>query len=66
MQTFWNHLHQPDAILMLIIIVLCFAAYLYPGVKEYRTNRASGFWWIVYLIVGILAFIEWAILVFFS
>ena len=60
---FWTRLHQPDAILMLFVAALCLAAYAYPGFSAYRKSR-KGFWWVLYLIVGILALIEWIILVF--
>ena len=62
MVEFWTRLHQPDAILMLFVAVLCLAVHAYPGFSGYRTSR-KGFWWVLYLIVGILALIEWIILV---
>jgi hypothetical protein len=62
MVEFWTRLHQPDAILMLFVAVLCLAVHAYPGYSGYRKSR-KGFWWVLYLIVGILALIEWIILV---
>jgi hypothetical protein len=62
MVAFWTRLHQPFAILMLFVAVLCLAAHAYPGFSGYRKSR-KGFWWVLYLIVGILALIEWFILV---
>ena len=62
MVEFWTRLHQPDAILMLFVAVLCLAVHAYPSFSGYRTSR-KGFWWVLYLIVGILALIEWLILV---
>jgi hypothetical protein len=55
------NLHQPSAILMLFIAAVCLAGYGYEG---YRNRTRSGFLWIVFVVVGILAIIEWIILVF--
>ncbi len=53
------NVHQPLAILMLFVAAVCFAGYGYEG---YRSKR--GFLWVVFVVVGILAIIEWIILVF--
>ena len=63
MVEFWTRLHQPDAILMLFVAALCLAVHAYPGYSGYRKSR-KGFWWVLYVIVCILALIEWIILVF--
>ena len=58
---YYGRVLEPDAILMLFVAVLCLAVHAYPGFSGYRTSR-KGFWWVLYLIVGILALIEWIIL----
>jgi len=63
MVEFWTRLHQPDAILMLFVATLCLAVHAYPSYSGYRKSR-KGFWWVLYVFVGILALIEWIILVF--
>ena len=55
------NLHSPFAILMLFVAAVCFAGYGYEG---YRARKQSGFLWVVFVVVGILAIIEWFILVF--
>jgi hypothetical protein len=58
------NLHSPFAILMLFVAAVCFAGYGYEGYRGYRARKQSGFLWVVFVVVGILAIIEWLILVF--
>jgi len=58
---FFHRLIQPDAVLMLFVAVLCLLGYGYPGFRERAT---VGLYWLIWLIVGILALVAWVLLVF--
>ncbi len=52
---------QPHAVLMLFVAVVCLLGYGFPGYKERST---VGFFWLIWLLIGILALVSWVILVF--
>ena len=47
---------NPTAILMLFVAAVCLLGYGIPGYKD-------GFYWLIWLFIGILAIIAWVILV---
>lgn len=51
---------QPDAVLMLFVFVISLFGYGYPG---YRERSTVGFFFLIWLIIGILALVSWVILV---
>ena len=51
---------QPHAIMMLFIAVISLFGYGFPG---YRDRSSSGFFWLIWLITGILALVAWVMLV---
>jgi hypothetical protein len=52
---------QPHAVLMLFVAAICLLGYGFPSYKERST---VGFFWILWLLIGILALVSWVILVF--
>lgn len=58
---FLLNLLQPHAVLMLFVTCVCLLGYGYPG---YQGRATSGFFWLIWLIVGILALVSWVLLVF--
>jgi len=51
---------KPDAVMMLFVAVISLVGYGFPG---YRGRANGGFFWLIWLIVGILALVSWVILV---
>lgn len=51
---------QPPAVLMLFVFVSCFIGYGLPG---YRGRAENGVWWLLWLVIGILALVSWVIIV---
>jgi len=51
---------QPHAVLMLFVAIMCLVGYGFPG---YRNRGVDGFFWLIWLIVGILAIVSWVLLV---
>ena len=49
---------QPHAVLMLFVAASCLLGFGFPGYRE-RTN----YYWILWLIIGILAIVSWIFLV---
>ena len=49
---------NPTAILMLFVAASCLLGWGYPGYKNH-----DGFFWLIWLFVGILAVIAWVTLV---
>lgn len=52
---------NPHAVMCLFIACVCLLGYGVPG---YQARATSGFFWLLWLIVGILALVAWVILVF--
>jgi hypothetical protein len=52
---------QPHAVTMFVLMLVCLLGYGYPGYKE---RGAGGFYWLLWLIGGIMALVAWVILVF--
>lgn len=59
--SFFQHLIQPTAIIMLFIVAVCLFGYGIPG---YVSRSTVGHYWLGWLLVGVLAAIAWVILVF--
>lgn len=57
---FLLNLIRPDAVTMFVLALICLFGYGYPG---YRTN-ASEFFWLLWLIGGVIAAIAWIVLMF--
>ena len=51
---------NPLAVLMLFVAVTCLLGYTVPG---YKVRDAVGFYWLIWLVVGLLALVSWVILV---
>jgi hypothetical protein len=51
---------KPDAVTMLFIAVISLVGYGFPG---YRGRSEGGSYWLIWLIVGILALVSWVMLV---
>jgi hypothetical protein len=51
---------KPDAVLMLFVFASCLIGYGLPG---YRGRTENGAWWLLWLIIGVLALISWVMLV---
>ena len=51
---------KPDAVMMLFVAVISLVGYGVPG---YRGRGDGGFFWLIRLIVGILALVSWVMLV---
>lgn len=49
---------QPHAVLMLFVAAACLCGYAVPG---YRERATSGFFWLLWLLIGVLALVSWAI-----
>jgi hypothetical protein len=58
---FLLNLIRPDAVLMLFVAVTCLLGYTFPG---YRDRANGGFYWLLWLIVGVLGLIAWIVLMF--
>lgn len=58
---FLNACIQPNAVLMLFVAVVCLIGFGLPG---FHARSTGGFFWLLYLFVGILAIISWVLLVF--
>lgn len=57
---FLQHCIQPNAVLMLFVAVICLVGYTVPG---YQGRASGGLYWLIWLIVGILAIVAWVLLV---
>jgi hypothetical protein len=53
---------QPDAVMMLFVAVISLVGYGFPGYRG-RGESGGGFFWLIWLIVGILALASWVRLV---
>ena len=51
---------QPHAVMMLFVALLCLVSYAFPG---YRAAPRDLFW-LLWLLLGILALVSWVMLVF--
>ncbi len=60
----FHRLISPDAVLMLFVICACLLGYGYPAYRARSGPDGTGFAWFVWLVCGILALIQWVILVF--
>jgi NADH:ubiquinone oxidoreductase subunit 6 (subunit J) len=51
---------EPNAVMMLFVAVMSLLGYGWNG---YKGRSESGFFWLVWLILGILALVSWVIIV---
>lgn len=51
---------KPDAVLMLFVAAVALVGYGLPG---YQARGQSGFAWLLWLAIGILAVVAWVLLV---
>lgn len=51
---------KPDAVLMLFIAAVCLVGYGVPGWQE---RQSRGYFWLLFLFIGVLAAIAWLFLV---
>jgi hypothetical protein len=58
--TFLQNCLKPDAIMMLFVAVISLVGYTVPG---YRGRETGGLYWLIWLIIGILALVSWVLLV---
>lgn len=52
---------NPLAVLMLYVAAECLIFKVFPG---YQARATGGFWWLIWLFVGVLAAVSWILLVF--
>jgi hypothetical protein len=52
---------QPHAVTMFVLMLICFFGYGYPG---YKGRAEGGFFWLLWLIGGIMALVAWVIIIF--
>lgn len=51
---------RPDAVLMLFVAIISLLGYGFPG---YKGRENTGFYWLIWLILGILAIVSWVTIV---
>ena len=54
---------KPDAVMMLFVFVISLFGYGFPGYRSRSTAEDGGFFWLIWLIIGILALVSWVMLV---